>query len=95
MMRDENKYIIPTFIICLILLLVAIGIITYKDKTPVKDPEQTEERFEVDCRQKIDDYELIIVTDRETDVQYLVTKSGYGIGVATMRDTNGMVLLRE
>lgn len=38
---------------------------------------------------------IYIIVDREKDVEYMLIATPNGTGLTTMRDTNGMVLLRE
>ena len=103
-MKHETKIGIICVVVCALLLLVAFYVIRYEDLKAQRtanassniEGTDSDDRFEIEYTQRISNYEyLIVVTDRTTDVQYLITRSTEGIGVTTMRDTNGMVLLRE
>lgn len=98
----RNK--IDLFIIAVIILglVFALTVIALFGKAFTEEPSDIidDPRFDVMVTQKgeSDSYvkQYIVVADRETDVEYLIVvgKSG-GLGVTTMRDTGGTVLLRE
>ena len=89
-------------IVCMVaivgLLLLSCAIAEYKN-VPVISMEKPidNNRFEIEMTEKLPNTPnyVSVITDRNTDVQYLVVYGSSGIGVTTMRDTNGMVLLRE
>ena len=62
-----------------------------------KEEEELASRIEIIEEGSIDRYyNYKIVVDRETDVEYLIIqKPGDGVGVTIMRDSGGMVKLRE
>ena len=95
-MKSETRIGIICTIVCIIFLTLATySYVSRNNNANMEDSSHT--RFEIEYKQNLEGWgtRLIVVTDRETDVQYLITQASNGIGVATMRDTNGAVLLRE
>ena len=87
-------------IISVILLVFVAAFVATREKSTEKQllPEE-QNRFETAYSEEFptESYinKLLVISDRETDVQYLVVISSTGVGVTTMRDTGGTVLLRE
>ena len=90
MMDIVGFTIVSFFIGCTIFLFAVRG-------TSPKAEEELDFRIELIEEGSIDKYyNYKIVVDRETDVEYLIVqKPGDGVGVTIMRDSGGMVKLRE
>lgn len=91
-------------VICTFTLIALLAIFVFtsrfesmklREENNKTNQEETNTRFEEVYRQETNDTTLIVIVDRETDVQYLISNTAHGTGIATMRDTNGAVLLRE
>lgn len=83
--------IISLFILCTVFLFAVRG-------TSPKAEEELDFRIELIEEGSIDRYcNYKIVVDRETDVEYLIVQKpgGDGTGITIMRDSGGMVKLRE
>lgn len=98
--KPDKKDVISFIIVfAIISILVIVAIIFSREQTH-RSEEIINSRFEVEVSEPIElqytpHHYLYVVTDRETDVQYLIISDNNGVGITTMRDTNGMVLLRE
>lgn len=90
MMDIVGFTIVSLFIGCIIFLFAARG-------ASPKAEEELDFRIELIEEGSIDKYyNYKIVVDRQTDVEYLIIqKPGDGVGVTIMRDSGGMVKLRE
>ena len=80
------------FIFCSLLLFFGM-----RRTASSKEEEELASRIEVIEEGSVDRYyNYKIIVDRETDVEYLIIqKPGDGVGVTIMRDSGGMVKLRE
>lgn len=85
------------FILMLLIFLCFCTFLSHVRQSSPKEEEELASRIEVIEEGTIDKYyNYKIVTDRETDVEYLIIqKPGDGVGVTIMRDSGGMVKLRE
>lgn len=101
-MRDEHKRagIILTIISVLIILCMAFGMAYYRSNEDKLIPQIDENRFEIEHIEELpltnDETSFIcVISDRNTDVQYLIVYDRNSMGITTMRDKGGTVLLRE
>lgn len=101
-MRDEHKRagIILTIISVLIILCMAFGMLYYRSSDNKLIPQIDENRFEIEHIEELpltnDETSFIcVISDRNTDVQYLIVYDRNSMGITTMRDKGGTVLLRE
>lgn len=102
-----NKEIVATAIILsmavLIVFCIILGFILESknaEKIHMMPMQNDENRFDVEHIEALSIPErryahVGIITDRETDVQYIIVYDKKGIGISTMRDKGGTVLLRE
>lgn len=101
-MRDERKRagIILTIISVLTILCMAFGMLYYRSNDNKLIPQIEENRFEIEHIEELpltnDETSFIcVISDRNTDVQYLIVYDRNSMGITTMRDKGGTVLLRE
>lgn len=101
-MRDERKRagIILTIISVLIILCMAFGMLYYRSSDNELIPQIEDNRFEIEHIEELpltnDETSFIcVISDRNTDVQYLIVYDRNSMGITTMRDKGGTVLLRE
>ena len=103
--KEENKkggidlFAIAVIIMVLIFAGTVITVFSSIKEDREKNNIPDDNRFDITYThlESVDPYikEYVVLTDRETDVQYLVVVGNSGVSVTTMRDTNGAVLLRE
>ena len=96
-MKDFKLNIIGFIVIAHIIFLSFLLFFSVRRTTNSKEEEEPASRIEVIEERSIDKYyNYKIIVDRETDVEYLIIqKPGDGIGITIMRDSGGMVKLRE
>ena len=92
LMNVIGTIVVSFFIVFLLLILFA-----WRREPSSKEEEDLASRIISIESGTIDEYyNYKIIADRETDVEYLIIqKAGDGIGVSIMRDSGGMVKLRE
>lgn len=101
--KKKNKIWDIVLLISIILFVIISIFIIIDSSKKAKEKEAydyiDDVRFDVIVSQKeptdSDIKQFIVVADRNTDVEYLVVIGKNGVGVTTMRDKGGTVLLRE
>ena len=97
-MKKFKLNIIDFIIIAHIIFLSLLLFFSVLRKASSKEEDEPASRIEVIEEGSVDRYyNYKIIVDRETDVEYLIIQKhpGEGIGVTIMRDSGGMVKLRE
>ena len=99
--KTMEKFVIEVIIGCFIATCISAcisaGAIRFSKRENQSSIEDRLPRFETIEEGQLDKNYLYykVVVDRETDVEYLIINRGDNISVSLMRDSGGMVLLRE
>lgn len=95
--KTMEKFVIGVIIGCFIATCISAGVIRFSKRENQSSIEDRLPRFETIEEGQLDKNYLYykVVVDRETDVEYLIINRGDNISVSLMRDSGGMVLLRE
>lgn len=96
-MKDFKSDMIGFIVIAHIIFLSFLLFFSVRWKTSSKEEEEPASRIEVIEKGNIDRYyNYKIIVDRETDVEYLIIQNPEGgVGITILRDSGGMVKLRE
>ena len=103
MIDERKKAAISLGVISILIILCMIFGIVYNTLVSQNNgmiPQIEENRFEIEHIEELplinDETSYIcVISDRNTDVQYLVVYDRNSMGITTMRDKGGTVLLRE
>ena len=97
----DKKFLNFIQLILMIFSFVAIIILLYvnffvRQPSPVEEEDLASRIVGIESGTIDRYYNYKIIADRETDVEYLIIqKPGDGVGVTEIRDSGGMVKLRE
>ena len=97
MKNDFAMNVVGTIIVSFFIFLLIFSLFAGRRGASSKEEEDLASRIEIIEEGSIDKYyNYKIIVDRETDVEYLIVqKAGDGVGISIMRDSGGMVKLRE
>ena len=95
-MKDELKGFLVALVGIFLGFIITMGIIMAHNAER-KNAEPDLPRVEMIKRGTIEGTYMnyMITVDRETDVEYLIIYRGDNVSVTLMRDSGGMILLRE
>lgn len=95
--KPIEKFIMGFILGCFIITCIFAGIVKMSRSESRGEMEDESPHFDTMEQGTIEGtyFQYIIIADRDTDVEYLIIRRGDNVSVTLMRDSGGMVLLRE
>ena len=95
--KSIEKFIMGFILGCFIITCIYVGAAKISEGKNQGGTEDGSPHFDTMEQGTIEGtyFQYIIIADRDTDVEYLIIRRGDNVSVTLMRDSGGMVLLRE